>query len=483
MRAVLSALVLLALVLVVQTAAAVPTTINYQGHLSASGGPASGLLAFHFSIYDAQSDGNLLWADMDTLDVVNGLFSAQLGANTAIPTVVFNAPNTWLETAVNGQVMTPRVPLAAVPYAYCAQRADTANVALAGVGGMGLWQSDGTNVWRSSGLVGIGTSTPDQTIGLNGMLGIYPRPWIQPTTKGLFLYHDDNNSAQIYAFDYPSGRADTLGFTAGALGLGTYDGGTPHDRLWVSQNGSIGIGTTQPDAMLDVRGQGEFSDDGASPDTRHYASFGVTRANTDGNHSYIGLTKQQTIPWAIGIGTGNDLIIGTAAAPSKTIPDPIVSISHLGGRTLRMSGNMVVTGVTDNYGNLNVGGNLNVAGTKCRVVETANHGRLNLNAIESGHALFVDDQPSARLVNGRCRVDLSPQFLATVTVDGEHPLAVSVTFYGKHGGDWYVERDDRGFTVVDPSGSSAEFSWQVLARQRDYANAYLEPVPVQTMAK
>jgi hypothetical protein len=168
------------------------------------------------------------------------------------------------------------------------------------------------------------------------------------------------------------------------------------------------------------------------------------------------------------------LIIGTAAAPSKTIPDPIVSVSHLGARTLRVNGNTVVTGVTDTYGNLNVGGNLNVAGTKCRVVPTAD-GQVKVNATESGHALFMDDQPSARLVNGRCRVDLSPRFLATVTVNEKYPMAVSVTFYGKHGSDWYVERDDRGFTVVDPSGSSAEFSWQVLARQRDYETAYLEP--------
>ena len=71
---------------------------------------------------------------------------------------------------------------------------------------------------------------------------------------------------------------------------------------------------------------------------------------------------------------------------------------------------------------------------------------------------------------------------ADVTVDGEHPLTVNVTFYGRHGGEWYIERDSTGFTVVDPSGSNAEFAWEVKARQKGYEDVYLDPV-VQTAAK
>jgi hypothetical protein len=124
-------------------------------------------------------------------------------------------------------------------------------------------------------------------------------------------------------------------------------------------------------------------------------------------------------------------------------------------------------------------GNLAVSGSKCRVVKTP-YGQLKMNAAESAHALFMDDEPSARLVNGRCRVNLSSKYLATVTVNGQYPLAVDVTFYGRHGGEWYVERDATGFTVIDPSGSNAEFSWQVIARQKSYEDIYLEPVDSAT---
>ena len=67
-----------------------------------------------------------------------------------------------------------------------------------------------------------------------------------------------------------------------------------------------------------------------------------------------------------------------------------------------------------------------------------------------------------------------------MTVDDGHQLIVNVTFYGPHGDGWYIQRDQNGFTVIDPSGSNAEFSWQVTARQKDYENIYLEPVEVQT---
>jgi hypothetical protein len=112
---------------------------------------------------------------------------------------------------------------------------------------------------------------------------------------------------------------------------------------------------------------------------------------------------------------------------------------------------------------------------KCRVVDT-DGGQVRMNAVESAHALFMDDEPSARLTNGGCHVNLSPTFMKTVTVSGRYPLTVNVTFYGPHGGEWYVERDAIGFTVIDPSGSNAEFSWEVKARQKGYESHYIEAV-------
>jgi hypothetical protein len=93
----------------------------------------------------------------------------------------------------------------------------------------------------------------------------------------------------------------------------------------IVDGGNVGIGATSPGSKLDVRGITQITDDGATPDTSAYASFGVTRANVATNNTYIGLTKQGIVPWGIGIDTGSSLILGVAAA-GRTIPTPLLTV-------------------------------------------------------------------------------------------------------------------------------------------------------------
>ncbi|MBI3572667.1 MAG: hypothetical protein HY092_00510 [Candidatus Kerfeldbacteria bacterium] len=113
-----------------------------------------------------------------------------------------------------------------------------------------------------------------------------------------------------------------------------------------------------------------------------------------------------------------------------------------------------------------IDGNLNVIGSKCRLVKTASYGERKLNANESAYAWF-STEGEGRLQNGRARIDLDPKWLETVTINDGNKLRAFVTFYGEHG-EFYVERDLIGFTVVDPSGGNAEFSWKVEAKQKGY---------------
>jgi len=63
---------------------AVPQIINYQGSLSDSGGsPVNSTLNMTFTFYDAETLGTALWQEVQSVDVVNGVFSVQLGADTA----------------------------------------------------------------------------------------------------------------------------------------------------------------------------------------------------------------------------------------------------------------------------------------------------------------------------------------------------------------------------------------------------------------
>ena len=106
-----------------QTAGASFTTINYQGRLAdPDGAPISDTLTFQFALYDAPSDGNLLWGPEVHADVPvsDGLFSVRLGQQEALPTNIFNGGDVWLETTVKGETLSPREKLAAVPYAMVA---------------------------------------------------------------------------------------------------------------------------------------------------------------------------------------------------------------------------------------------------------------------------------------------------------------------------------------------------------------------------
>jgi len=143
-------------------------------------------------------------------------------------------------------------------------------------------------------------------------------------------------------------------------------GGTnaaPANTLLVRDAGRLGIGTAAnvPTSKVDIRipvGAGvdgvQVTDDNAAPDTRSYASFGVTRAVGAGNMAYIGMTKAGTYPWAFGVATTNDLIMGASNAGNRTINTPMFRLSTAGNvgiggtveanKRLRVEGDMRVTG-------------------------------------------------------------------------------------------------------------------------------------------
>jgi hypothetical protein len=108
-------------------------------------------------------------------------------------------------------------------------------------------------ILTANGNVGIGTASPNQKLGLQGMLGLYPQPWVMPSARGLFMMHD-GGGGNIYAYNYPAGAPDPIGLAASTLSFSTYIGGTPYERLSVANNGNVGIGTASPNQRLGVQG-------------------------------------------------------------------------------------------------------------------------------------------------------------------------------------------------------------------------------------
>jgi hypothetical protein len=77
-----------------------------------------------FALYDAPTAGNLIWGpeSHDNVPVSNGLFNVQLGSQVpgGIPASVLDDGGVWLQVIVEGDVLSPREKLAAVPFAIMA---------------------------------------------------------------------------------------------------------------------------------------------------------------------------------------------------------------------------------------------------------------------------------------------------------------------------------------------------------------------------
>src|SRR3989344_2133614 len=112
---------------VVQTATP-PPIINYQGKLLRDGASVTTAQNMGFLLFDASTNGNLLYTAAGTLAATttlsitptSGIFSVDLGTGStnSIPTSTFaNNHTLYLEVQVGGAVLSPRKRVTAVPYA------------------------------------------------------------------------------------------------------------------------------------------------------------------------------------------------------------------------------------------------------------------------------------------------------------------------------------------------------------------------------
>jgi len=110
---------LLVLVIAVQICwADTPKTMSYQGVLTDDGGTVAsdGTYQLTFSLYDAETTGNLEWTEThEAVAVTNGIFSVILGSTD--PLSIGFDEEYWLGVSVDGGAeLTPRTRLTAAPY-------------------------------------------------------------------------------------------------------------------------------------------------------------------------------------------------------------------------------------------------------------------------------------------------------------------------------------------------------------------------------
>lgn len=201
------------------------TTLTASG--TGADGATAGLVQFRGAtagsfLSDATAAGQFFW------DVTNH----RLGVGTVTPAEAID---------VNGKVTSTK-------YVFKAVTGATAPLA-----GSGLWTTNGTNVWRAAGNVGVGTPTPGSRLTIADDNDMAIRLDRSTAASWSYLGFYTGNVRRGTVGSDPSNNMSLLSDS----GLTFYAGAA--ERMRITSGGNVGIGTTSPTFALDVVGNSRIS--------------------------------------------------------------------------------------------------------------------------------------------------------------------------------------------------------------------------------
>jgi len=168
-------------------------------------------------------------------------------------------------------------------------------------------------------------------------------------------------------------------------------------------------------------------------------------------------------------------VVGFVESPSA-VAGQFVAHSGSGLILQGLSGSTATQVFTvDANGNLDISGNLTVAGSKSARVKLQDGREVALYAVESPENWF-EDFGTAQLHGGATKVSLAPGFLQTVDTAADYH--VFITPDGDCRGLYVASKTPAGFEVRELGGgnTSIAFDYRIVAHRRGFKNVRLQEV-------
>jgi hypothetical protein len=434
-------------------------TIAYPGQLTGDDGKAvaDGNYDFTFTLYDAATDGNLLWSETQTgVTVRNGSFGVLLGGVNPLPEMAFTT-RLWLSVSVRGPQtenfveLTPRQLLDEIAYV-----SPDSPSAVTGTCAhdhfLEQWVGNTTSYGLRIETTGSGDGIRGVTVStLPSYGGVYG---INNSTSGqgagVSAYANSSAGYGLYATNGPG----TAVYGTSTSGIGVMGRSTSNDGI---------RGTTAATGMSGIYG---YADNSFGVTGQSTNSFGVQARGNDA-------TGDDTFGDIWLDGARGEILTGerlNLTSNWNVNIDLDYDNNDLNG-AFRIYANNVITPVFS----IDEVGNMIAMGAKSAEVMTLNNGPRLLYAIESPEVWF-EDIGSAVLDEGKIEVAIEPIFAQTVNLEDYQVFLTPISDVPAI--LYVVTKSPSSFIVqgvtLDGKPASCSFDYRIVAKRLGYENVRLQ---------